>query len=972
MYDFKKIEEEAREYWKKINLLNKLIKRNKNNEKYFLLDGPPYANDIPHVGHVRNTVYKDFNIRLAFLKGYQVLFQPGFDTHGLPIENKVEKKLNLKSKKDIEKLGIKKFTEICKASATDNKDLWMEVYDKLGSWYAWKDPYLTYDNSYLESAWWTFKQIWDKGYVYEGKKPVFWCPSCETALSGYEVTDSYAVRKDPYILIKFKIKNAENDFLLVFTTTPWTLIANVAIAVKADEDYVKVETSRGNLILAKERLGTLSEVEIGYKILEEFKGKKLEGLDYESIIDVPQQKELEKNPVAHKVYMSIPILKERVSAKMRTKKGITGKDVFEDFVTIAEGTGLVHVAPGHGKTDNAVGKHYKLPEPSPLNDSCKYTDEAGQFSGLFVKAADKDILEHLEKTGLLLFSSTVNHKYPLCWRCKTPLIFRLSDQWFIKIDSVKAKMLEGNKNVNWYPEFARERFDNWVLNAEDWNISRQRYWGIPIPVWKCECGELKVIGSVKELEKYSSKKLPKNFDLHTASEILLKCHHCKKDMKRIKDIFDVWFDSGVAPWASLGYPLNNKKLFEEHYPVSRINESQDQIRGWFYSLMFCGVATHDKPPYKEVSMPGWVVDSKGEKMSKSVGNVVFAKDAIEEVGADNLRFYYMWDIAPYSLQLFNKEVIKKEVWKIFNVLINLNTYLVNLTDKIKKVKINEEEDKWLLSRLNTTIKEYSEDIEKFEYHMATRKLADFILNNLSREYIHMIRDRTNHKDGAVAYVIYEALSKILSLLAPITPHLAEDQYLKLREKYNLKEESIHLMDWPKEDKRLIKKDLEEKFDIAKSIIQEILSQRENISLGVRWPLRKVTIQTSDKKIEDAVKKLDSIIKTQTNVKAVETKKTKDKLVIILDKTITKELEMEGYSREIMRRIQALRKKAGLKQEDEIELRINSDYDLSKFKKEIMEKVGAKILEFSMTKENYMYSSKEKIKDNIFTIVFDKL
>src|SRR3989344_6087095 len=334
-------------------------------------------------------------------------------------------------------------------------------------------------------------------------------------------------------------------------------------------------------------------------------------------------------------------------------------------------------------------------------------------------------------------------------------------------------------------------------------------------------------------------------------------------------------------------------------------------------------------------------------MSKSVGNVVFAKDAIEEVGADNLRFYYMWDIAPYSLQLFNKEVIKKEVWKIFNVLINLNTYLVNLTDKIKKVKINEEEDKWLLSRLNTTIKEYSEDIEKFEYHMATRKLADFILNNLSREYIHMIRDRTNHKDGAVAYVIYEALSKILSLLAPITPHLAEDQYLKLREKYNLKEESIHLMDWPKEDKKLIKKDLEEKFDIAKSIIQEILSQRENISLGVRWPLRKVTIQTSDKK-------------------------TKDKLVIILDKTITKELEMEGYSREIIRRIQALRKKAGLKQEDEIELRINSDYDLSKFKKEIMEKVGAKILEFSMTKENYMYSSKEKIKDNIFTIVFDKL
>src|SRR3989338_6010751 len=403
----------------------------------------------------------------------------------------------------------------------------------------------------------------------------------------------------------------------------------------------------------------------------------------------------------------------------------------------------------------------------------KYTDEAGQFSGLFVKAADKDILEHLEKTGLLLFSSTVNHKYPLCWRCKTPLIFRLSDQWFIKIDSVKVKMLEGNKNVNWYPEFARERFDNWVLNAEDWNISRQRYWGIPIPVWKCECGELKVIGSVKELEKYSSKKLPKNFDLHTASEILLKCHHCKKDMKRIKDIFDVWFDSGVAPWASLGYPVNNKKLFEEHYPVSRINESQDQIRGWFYSLMFCGVATHDKPPYKEVSMPGWVVDSKGEKMSKSVGNVVFAKDAIEEVGADNLRFYYMWDIAPYELQMFNVEVIRKEVWKVFNILLNVNNYLLMQTDKVGKLKDLEIEDKWILSKLNSLIKGYHENLNNFEYHHVGRGLSDFLVNNVSREYIQIVRERVDKNDQRVFNVLFEVLSKYIILMSPISTHISE-------------------------------------------------------------------------------------------------------------------------------------------------------------------------------------------------------
>src|SRR3989344_914531 len=968
MYDFKKIEEEAREYWKKINLLNKLIKRNKNNEKYFLLDGPPYANDIPHVGHVRNTVYKDFNIRLAFLKGYQVLFQPGFDTHGLPIENKVEKKLNLKSKKDIEKLGIKKFTELCKASATDNKDLWMDVYDKLGSWYSWKEPYLTYNNSYLESAWWTFKQIWDKGYVYEGKKPVFWCPSCETALAGYEVTDSYAMKKDPYILIKFKVKNTKNDFLLVFTTTPWTLISNVAIAAKADENYTKVETSQGNLILAKERLEVLTEAGIGYKILEEFKGKKLDGIEYEHIIDVPEQKELEKNPRAHKVYMSVPILKERVSAKMRTKKETKGEDVFEDFVTVKEGTGLVHTAPGHGKTDNEVGKHYGLPEPSPLDDSCKYTDAAGQFSGMFVKDADKDILEVLEKTGKLLFSSTVSHKYPLCWRCKSPLIFRLSNQWFIKIDPVKQKMLDGNKKVDWYPEFARERFEAWVLNADDWNVSRQRYWGIPMPIWKCICGEIKVIGSLKELEKNSTKKLSSNFDLHIASEVKLKCDKCKEEMKRINDIFDVWFDSGVAPWASLGYPFEGKKLFEEHYPVSRINESQDQIRGWFYSLMFCGVAAHDKIPYKEVSMPGWVVDDKGEKMSKSVGNVVYAKDAIEEVGADNLRFYYMWDIAPYSLQLFNKDAIKKEVWKVFNVLVNLNTYLTNLTDKIKKVSIKEIEDKWLLSKLNTLIKEYSENLDKFEYHTATRKLSEFILNNLSREYIHMIRERADNKDEAVAYVIFESLSKVLSLLAPITPHLSENEYQKLKEKYALKDESVHLLGWPKEDKKSINSELEQNFEIIKDIITKILSEREKIKLGVRWPLSSVEVNC-DSKTEKAVKTLSKIIEVQTNIRRLKTKEAKE-LSIILDSKLTPELEREGYAREIARKIQALRKNAGLNKSDEINLSINSEYSLAELESYIKNKVGAAKLIFE--KSEYKNKFKEKIKDNTFEIASDKL
>ena len=964
MYDFKKIEEESREFWKKINLLKLLEEKNKKGKNYFLLDGPPYANDVPHVGHIRNTVYKDLNIRVAFQRGFNVLFQPGFDTHGLPIENKVEKKLNIKHKQEISEMGIKKFTDICKASAADNKDLWLEIYDKLGSWYSWKIPYLTYDNNYLESAWWTFKEIWDKGLVYEGKRPVFWCPHCETSLAGYEVTDSYANLKDPYVIVKFKVKNAKNDFLLVFTTTPWTLISNVAIAANSKEDYVKVETSQGNIILAKKRLGVLEEAEVGYKVIQEFKGKKLDGLEYESLIDVPVQKELEKNPKAHKIIMSIPILKERVSAKLRTKKGVTGEDVFEDFATVTEGTGLVHTAPGHGKTDHEIGKHYGLPEPSPLDDACKYTDEAGQFKGMFVKDADNDILDLLEKTNKLFFKSKIEHKYPLCWRCKSPLIFRMSNQWFIKINTIKDKMIEDNKKVKWYPDFAKERFDNWVLNADDWNISRQRYWGTPIPIWKCSCGEIKVIGSLEELKKNAVNKISKNFDLHEASEIILRCK-CKKEMKRINDIFDVWFDAGVAPWAPLHYPFENKKLFEDHFPVSRINESQDQIRGWFYYLMFCGVATFNKTPFIEVSMPGWVVDSKGEKMSKSIGNVVYAKDALESVGADNLRFYYMLDIAPYELQMFNVEVIKKEVWKVFNILLNVNNYLLSQNNNFGKLKDLEIEDKWILSKLNSLIKGYNEDLNNFEYHYVGRSLSDFIVNNVSREYIQIVRERVDKNDERVFSVLFEVLSKYIVLMSPISPHIAEHLYQKLKGKFNFEEKSVHLINLPKAEEDKIDEDLEESMEEAKKVMQEILAQREKAQLGIRWPLQSVEVKVD--KVKN-IKSLDEVIRRKTNVKKLDIKK--GEFSVNLNTKLTAELEQEGYAREIMRSIQDLRKKAKLEKKDKVKLFIDSKFDLSKFKDEIMEKVGAESLEFKDYKGQH--SSKEKIKNKEFLISFNLL
>ena len=966
MYNYKEIEPKILKFWRKVKLLKKLEEKNKKGKSYFFLDGPPYANFVPHVGHIRNTVYKDLNVRLAFMKGNNVLFQPGFDTHGLPVENSVEKQLNLKSKKDIEKLGVAKFMNICKNSAATNKDLWMEVYDKLGSWYSWKEPYMTYENSYIESGWWTFKKIWDKGMVYEGKKSVFWCPKCMTALAGYEVTDSYVMLRDPSIYIKFKVKD-KDEYLLVYTTTPWTLISNVAIAAHPDQVYVKVNTNKGRLILAKERLVVLEELNINYNILEEFKGRDLDGLSYESVIDVPMQTELSKNPKAHKVIMSIPILKERVSSKLLTKKKTQGSDVFEDFVTVVEGTGLVHTAPGHGKTDNEVGKHYDLPEASPLDDEAKYTDMAGQFQGMFVKDADANILEVLEKTGNLLHQSKKEHKYPVCWRCKSPLIFRMSNQWFIKIDQIKQRMLEFNEKINWMPEFARERFETWILNAEDWNISRQRYWGIPIPIWKCRCGNLKVIDSFDDLKGHSRAKFGKTYDLHTVDNIKLWCEKCKENkMERIRDIFDVWFDSGIAPWAAFGYPFENKKMFEEHFPVSRINESQDQIRGWFYHLMFCGVAVFGKAPFESVSMPGWVVDDKGEKMSKSLGNVVYAKESIEDFGADSLRFYYVWDIAPYELQKFNINTLKKEIHRILNILWNIHIYLINQTGKISKASITKLEDKWILSKLNSLIKDCNIALDKFEYHEVGRKIADFVVNNLSREYIQFVRERVDNNDETVFYAIHECLSKVILLLAPICPFISEEIYRNLKNRFKNKEISIHLERWPKEENKLINKGLEEDMEMAKEVIQKILSEREAVKLGVRWPIKEAVIKADD---ENAIKKLKDVIMRQTNVKAIDVKK--GKLSVKLDTEMTPKLEKEGFARELMRKVQDMRKKAGLKKGDKIELVIESEYNIKLWENEIKNKVGAKKIFYERQKDHKNLVT-EDIKGKTFNLSFVKV
>jgi len=949
---FSEIEDKVRSYWEEKKIPYRLTAIDRKKPKFYLLDGPPYVNAEAHVGHAKTTTYKDIWSKFKLMQGYFSWFQPGFDCHGLPIENMVEKELNLTSKKDIvEKIGVERFIELCREKAHGNEKLWLELYKKLGAWRGYQEPYLTLENYYIESAWWSIKKIAESGLLYEGEKPTYWCPHCQTALSGYEVTDSYKQLTDPYVYVKFPFEGKKNEFIVIFTTTPWTLVSNIAIAVKGDEDYVKVKYKGEILILAEKRVKALEEL-IGEKleIVERIKGKELDGLRYLPVLEVPVQQKLHEDQRTHRIYLSIPVLKSKSYKHGVLEKAEKMKEEFFDFVNIEEGSGAVHVATGHGPEDYYLGQHYELPVVSPVDDESRFTDEAGKFKGLFVLDANKAIIEELKKNGFLLYNGNITHAYPVCWRCKTPLIFRMTKQWFISIEPIKEKMLEAIEKVRWLPAFSKERFENWVKDASDWCISRQRYWGIPLPIWKCKnCGHTEVIGSLSELKEKAIKNLPDSIDLHKhiVDKIELRCPNCGGSMKRVPDIIDVWFDSGIAPWASLGYPYRNKELFEWLWPVDIVDESQDQIRGWFYSLMFTAMAVFGEVPYRAVAVNGWVLDEKGEKMSKSLGNVIWAEDALKKFGADVLRFSYCWGNPPWETQNFSPKTVE-EIVKVLNIFLNsFNFYQMYKTD-VNADPDFKTEDKWIVSKASSVTKEFTASLENFEFNKAGRLLANFITEDLSRFYIKLIRDRVwinaeERSKAAALKTLKRVLLTVTKLLAPISPFISEYVYQELEGGW--KGKSVYESSWPTAEEE-IDKELEEEVEIAREIIEALFAIRQRNGIRLRWSLKEAKIDT-DKHIE----RVKHIISTLANVEkisigkeekweSIETKFGR----VYLNTEIDEEILERALFSEIVRKIQELRKKNGFKVAEYITLTLRSDEEtenrLTKYLERLSKEVGA--------------------------------
>lgn len=979
------VEKKILKFWDEKNIFQKSIDNRKGCKPYVFLEGPPTANGMPHPGHILTRVVKDLILRYQTMKGHYILRKAGWDTHGLPVEIEVEKELGLSDKQEVENYGISDFNKECKKCVFKYENVWVDMTKRIGFWLDMNDPYITLENDYIESVWWSLKQAWEKKLLYKGHKVVPYCPRCGTALSSHEISQGYKNVKEPSIFVKFKIKD-EDAYFLAWTTTPWTLISNVALAVHPDQLYIKVRYKNQELILAEERASILLKGQ-QYDIIDGFKGKELEGKEYEPLFDY---------------------------AKPKKKAWYI---VLADFVTMDDGTGIVHIAPAFGEDDYNVGRKYDLPVIQLVKLDGTFPPEVPLWEGKFVKDADPEITKHLEERGLLEGVHEYEHDYPYCWRCDSPLIYYAMESWFIAMTKVQDSLIKNNNNINWYPEHLQQgRFGDFIRDVKDWALSRKRYWGTPLPIWTCtddNCSHQICVGSVEELRELSEN-FPDDYDLHKplVDELKIKCPKCKKPMKREEEVIDCWYDSGSAFFAQWHYPFENKEQFKQNYPVDFISEALDQTRGWFYSLLAISTFLFDERSYKNVLTLGLILDENGQKMSKSKRNYVDPDAVLEKEGADALRWYLISASAPWNSKRFFEEVVKETLGKFILTFWNSYNFFATYAaldkfDPNKDTVAYEKRqllDKWIISRFNKTTTEVEDYLKKFDIHKAARTVENFVIEDFSNWYLRRSRKRLwveeKTEDKLAGYsTMYEIFLNLSKIIAPFVPFITEEVYQNI--KTDEMAESIHLCDYYNVDKKQIDEKLEQGMGKIRALVEVGRALRSKIGIKVKYPLSSATL-VCEKKTEDLIKNLLDLLNEEINVKQINferntekfmTKSLKpnhskigpkykqkariisqkieekseelykkfekqneitldingekiklleedleivltvkehiaetqtDDVTLILDTDLTPELEAEGFAREIVRRIQSMRKELDLDVEDKIKTEIKTD------------------------------------------------
>ncbi|VVB59388.1 Isoleucine--tRNA ligase [uncultured archaeon] len=985
-YNPKEVEEKIQKFWRENDIFKKSIEQRKGCSPYVFLEGPPTANGLPHPGHVLTRVMKDLILRYETMNGHYILRKAGWDTHGLPVEIEVEKKLGLEDKQAIETYGVDKFNEECKKSVFRYEHAWVEMTHRIAFWLDMDNPYITLKNEYIESVWWSLQQAWNKKLLYRGHKVVPYCPRCGTALSTHEISQGYKVVEDPSIFVKFKLKNEEGYFL-AWTTTPWTLISNVALAVHPNEIYVKIRSNGETLILAEQRAAVLLKGQ-EYEVLDRFTGKELEHKEYEPLFPYasPQKKAW---------YV-----------------------VIADFVTMEDGTGIVHIAPAFGEDDYTVGCVYDLPVVQLVKLDGTFPEEVTLWRGQFVKDADPSIIQNLEERGLLAGTKKHSHEYPFCWRCDSPLLYYAMESWFIAMSKVQESLVKNNNQIAWYPSHLQQgRFGDFIREVKDWALSRDRYWGTPLPIWTCsniKCHHVHCVGSVQELRELSES-FPENYDLHKpfVDELIIKCPKCNTRMIREKEVIDCWYDSGSSFFAQWHYPFENKELFKENFPIDFISEALDQTRGWFYSLLAISTFLFDKNPYKTVLTLGLVLDKDNQKMSKSKKNYLDPTIILNHEGADALRWYLISANAPWMSTRFYEEAVKDTLGKFlltfWNSYIFFTTYAVldKFDPKKKGVSSTKREllDQWIWSRFNKLIRDILGYMKDFETHKAARVIENFVIDDFSNWYLRRSRkrlwveERTDDKLSGY-FTMYEIFIGLSRLLAPFIPFICEEIYQNL--KTTEMPESVHLCDYLTVDTKAIDENLEQGMNQIRALVESGRALRSKINIKGRYPLQSASIVCS-KKIEKSTRPLLDLLKEELNVKTITyapnssefmtktvkpnyahlgprykekvnnisqvlatqdthqlyqqlqkkkkvmltvgtekiyltaedfeitehekeqfAKATIQDIILFLDITMTPKLETEGLAREIIRRIQSMRKELNLNVEDRIKTEIALD------------------------------------------------